>query len=85
FPIRELFEVKIKEFDLIIFDRYRRRGVLPGIYLENIVRYVEEGGAVLTAAGPAFATSMSLSSTPLGDILPGAPTGNVIERGLKPS
>ena len=84
FPIRELFEVKIKEFDLIIFDRYRRRGVLPGLYLENIVRYVEEGGAVLTAAGPAFATPLSLSRTPLGDILPGAPTGNVIERGLKP-
>jgi hypothetical protein len=85
FPIRELFEVKIKEFDLIILDRYRRRGVLPGIYLENIVRYVEEGGAVLTAAGPEFATSMSLSSTPLGDILPGAPTGHVFERGLKPT
>ena len=84
FPIRELFEVKIKEFDLIIFDRYRRRGVLPGIYLENIVRYVEEGGAVLTAAGPAFATQLSLSRTPLGDILPGAPTGNIIEQGLKP-
>jgi hypothetical protein len=84
FPIRELFEVKIKEFDLIIFDRYRRRGVLPGLYLENIVRYVEEGGAVLTAAGPAFATPLSLSRTPLGDILPGAPTGNVIERGLEP-
>lgn len=85
FPIRELFEVKIKEFDLIIFDRYRRRGVLPGIYLENIVRYVENGGAVLTAAGPAFATQMSLSRSALGDILPGAPTGNVIEQGLKPS
>ena len=85
FPIRELFEVKIKEFDLIIFDRYRRRGVLPGIYLENIVRYVEEGGAVLTAAGPAFASSLSLSRSALGDILPGAPTGNVIERGLKPT
>ena len=85
FPIRELFEVKIKEFDLIIFDRYRRRGVLPGVYLENIVRYVEEGGAVLTAAGPAFASSLSLSRSALGDILPGAPTGNVIERGLKPT
>lgn len=85
FPIRELFEVKIKEFDLIIFDRYRRRGVLPSLYLENVVRYVEEGGAVLTAAGPAFATPLSLSRTPLGDILPGAPTGNVIERGLRPS
>jgi hypothetical protein len=84
FPIRELFEVKIKEFDLIIFDRYRRRGVLPGLYLENIVRYVEQGGAVLTAAGPDFATQLSLAQTPLGDILPGAPTGKVIERGIRP-
>ena len=84
FPIRELFEVKINEFDLIIFDRYRRRGVLPGLYLENIVRYVEEGGAVLTAAGPAFATQVSLSQTALGDILPGAPTGKVLEQGLRP-
>ena len=84
FPIRELFEVKINDFDLIIFDRYRRRGVLPGLYLENIVRYVENGGAVLSAAGPAFATTISLSRTALGDILPGAPTGKVIERGLKP-
>ena len=84
FPIRELFEVKIEEFDLIIFDRYRRRGVLPGIYLENIVRYVERGGAVLAAAGPAFASELSLYRTPLGDILPGQPTGQVVERGLKP-
>ena len=41
FPTRELFEVKLDEFDLIIFDRYRRRGVLPTIYLDNIARYVE--------------------------------------------
>jgi hypothetical protein len=85
FPIRELFEVKINDFDLIIFDRYRRRGVLPGRYLENIVRYVENGGAVLSAAGPAFATTVSLSRTALGDILPGAPTGKVFEQGLKPN
>ena len=53
FPSRELFEVKLKEFDLIIFDNYSRRGLLPLIYLENIARYVEEGGALLEAAGPA--------------------------------
>jgi hypothetical protein len=29
FPTRELFVEKIDEFDLIIFDRYQRRGVLP--------------------------------------------------------
>ncbi len=84
FPIRELFEVKLADFDLIIFDRYRRRGVLPSIYLDNIVRYIEGGGAVLEAAGPAFASTLSLYRTPLGTILPGAPTGKVFEQGLKP-
>ncbi|MEX2453672.1 MAG: hypothetical protein WD470_03155 [Rhodospirillaceae bacterium] len=84
FPIRELFEVKIKEFDLIIFDRYKRRGVLPGIYFENIVRYVEEGGALLAAAGPDFASQLSIFRTPLGSVLPGEPTGRVFEQGLKP-
>ena len=84
FPIRELFEVKLDDFDLIIFDRYRRRGVLPGIYLENIVRFVENGGAVLEAAGPSYASALSLHRTPLGAILPGAPTGRVFERGLAP-
>ena len=66
FPIRELFEVKLNEFDLIIFDRYKQRGVLPSLYIENIARYVENGGAVLEAAGPDFATPRSLYQTPLG-------------------
>ncbi len=84
FPIRELFEVKLEDFDLIIFDRYRRRGVLPAIYLDNIARFVEAGGAVLEVAGPGFASALSLYQTPLGAILPGAPTGRVLERGFKP-
>jgi hypothetical protein len=84
FPIRELFEVKLEEFDLIIFDRYRRRGVLPAIYLDNIVRYIEGGGAVLTATGPAFSSALSLHRTPLGTALPAAPTGKVFERALRP-
>lgn len=84
FPIRELFEVKLDDFDLIIFDRYRRRGVLPSIYLDNIARFVEGGGAVLEVAGPGFASALSLYQTPLGAILPGAPTGRVLERGFKP-
>jgi hypothetical protein len=56
FPIRELFDVKLDEFDLIIFDRYRRRGVLPQTYLDNIARYVRNGGALLEAAGPSVGT-----------------------------
>src|ERR1700721_3052714 len=51
FPTRELFQQKINEFQLIIFDRYARQGVLQSIYFDNIVRYVRQGGAVLVAAG----------------------------------
>jgi hypothetical protein len=84
FPIRELFDVKLDEFDLIIFDRYQRRGVLPQAYLENVARYVEKGGALLEAAGPNFGTPLSLYRTPLGQVLPAEPTGRVIEHGFKP-
>jgi hypothetical protein len=84
FPIRELFDVKINEFDLIIFDRYRRRSVLPEAYLENIARYVRKGGALLEAAGPNFGTPLSLYRTPLGSVLPAEPTGNIFEQGFVP-
>jgi hypothetical protein len=85
FPTRELFEVKLHEFDLVIFDRYRRRGVLPPIYLQNIVDYVLGGGALLEAVGPTFASPYSIYRTPLGAALPGEPTGAIIERGFKPA
>jgi hypothetical protein len=85
FPTRELFELKLDEFDLIIFDRYRRRGVLPQAYLENIARYVEKGGAFLEASGPAYAGSSSLASTPLRAVLPGEPTGEVMTGPFKPA
>ncbi|MFL5269455.1 MAG: hypothetical protein ACJ8AH_23185 [Stellaceae bacterium] len=84
FPIRELFDVRLDDFDLIIFDRYSRRGVIPQAYLENVARYVRKGGAFLEAAGPNFGTPMSLSRTPLGTILPAEPTGNTYEEGFKP-
>ena len=84
FPIRELFDVKLDEFDLIVFDRYSQRGIIPQTYIENVVRYVRNGGALLEAAGPTFGTPMSLFRTPLGDILPTEPTGDVREQGFKP-
>ncbi len=84
FPTRELFLDKIDEFDLIVFDRYKRRGILPALYLDNIRQYVERGGAVLVAAGPDFAGAASIFRSPLGDIMPGAPTARVFEEGFKP-
>jgi hypothetical protein len=80
FPTRELFVQKIGEFHLIIFDRYARQNVLPVTYFENIARYVRDGGAVLIAAGPDYASSTSLWRTPLDSILPAEPSGRTTEQ-----
>jgi hypothetical protein len=84
FPIRELFDTKLADFDLIVFDRYSRRGVIPETYLENIVHYVENGGALLDAEGPSSESSLSLERTALAEILPAVPTGTVHDEGFKP-
>ncbi len=80
FPTRELFSEKIDQFDLIVFDRYQHRGVLPILYFDNISRYVRDGGALLIAAGPDYAENGSLYDTPLSPVLPVAPTGEIIEK-----
>jgi hypothetical protein len=79
FPTRELFQQKINEFQLIIFDRYARQGVLPVIYFDNIARYVRQGGAVLVAAGPDYASPTSIWRTPLDIILPAEPSGRTTD------
>ncbi|WMS42757.1 hypothetical protein RDV64_22325 [Acuticoccus sp. MNP-M23] len=84
FPTRELFSQKIDEFDLIVFDRYQRRNVLPALYFDNIAQYVLNGGAVLIAAGPDYAGSRSIYNTPLGIALPAAPSGEVVEEPFRP-
>ncbi len=79
FPTRELFQQKINEFQLIIFDRYARQGVLPISYFDNIARYVRGGGAVLVSAGPDYASTTSIWRTPLDTVLPAEPVA-VIEK-----
>ncbi|MFQ5984723.1 MAG: hypothetical protein ACE5LL_04315 [Alphaproteobacteria bacterium] len=83
FPVRELFQQRLMDFDLLIFDRYRQRGVIPTRYIEHITYYLDKGGALLVAAGPAFASPLSLYRTPLGSVLPGRPTGEVFEGGYR--
>ncbi|HEY5278288.1 MAG TPA: hypothetical protein VIJ67_00910 [Pseudolabrys sp.] len=80
FPTRELFQQKISEFQLIIFDRYARQGVLPMIYFDNIAQYVRDGGAVMIAAGPDYAGPTSIWRTPLDQILPAEPSGDTTEQ-----
>jgi hypothetical protein len=84
FPTRELFQQKINEFQLIIFDRYARQGVLPIIYFDNIARYVRQGGAVLVAAGPDYASATSIWRTPLDVILPAEPNGRTSDGAFHP-
>jgi hypothetical protein len=73
FPVRELFQDKIGEFDLIILDRFQNRGLLPMPYLANIANRVRQGGALLLSVGPEFSGSTSLAATPLATVLPGGP------------
>ena len=85
FPTRELFVEKLSEFDLVIFDRYERRGILPTVYLNNVVDYVQAGGAVLVASGPDYASPLSLYETPLNAVLPAAPTGAITVQPFVPA
>ncbi|MDQ6436768.1 hypothetical protein RB623_22175 [Mesorhizobium sp. LHD-90] len=84
FPTRELFVEKINDFDLIIFDRYQHRDVLPVLYYDYIAEYVEKGGALLIAAGPEYSGDSSIARTPLMSVLPALPSGNVLEQGFYP-
>jgi hypothetical protein len=87
FPVRELFQVKLKEFDLIVFDRFANRGILPPTYLRNIADYVRGGGALLLSVGPEFSGPTSLATTPLGQVLPARPPGGqnaVMEAPFRP-
>lgn len=94
FPTRQLFEERLNEFDLIIFDQYERRSLsrtqgrsrptIPPQYFQNISRYVEDGGALLLATGPAFATQASLYRTPLVSVLPARPTGDILTGAFRP-
>ncbi|MCC7037938.1 MAG: hypothetical protein IT560_11620 [Alphaproteobacteria bacterium] len=85
FPFQELFEIKLYDFDLIIFDRYRLNRILPNYYFGNIARYVKDGGALLEASGPSFAGEESIYSTDLKQILPAFPTGQVLDQPFKPA
>lgn len=85
FPTRELFQDKITDFDLIIFDRYRRRGILPNGYFDNIRDYVAQGGALLVSSGPEYGTADSIYRSGLGEILPGAPTARVLDEPYVPT
>ncbi len=84
FPTRELFSEKLGSFDLVVFDRYKERGILPLAYFQNIANYVQDGGALLISSGPEMAGPESIYRTPLSQVLPAQPTGQVVTGGFRP-
>jgi hypothetical protein len=84
FPVDELFNVRLHEFNLIIFDHYQQMLLLPEYY-QALTNYVRHGGALLDASGPEFEGTTSLYRTALRDVLPGAPTGREIKAPFRPS
>ncbi len=85
FPTEELFERRLGEFDLIIFDRAPRRGILQAYYLAAIARRIEQGGALLITAGVSEAALDGLYRTALASVLPSQPTGQIAEGPYRPA
>ncbi|MGD0721957.1 MAG: hypothetical protein ABR970_13040 [Roseiarcus sp.] len=84
FPVADLFGRKIRDFDLIILDRYSSQSILPKVYFNNIVAYVRAGGALLMAEGPDYATPEGLYFSPLGELAPAKPDGEVDTDAFRP-
>lgn len=86
FPVDELFNKHLHSFDLIILDRYLARGYISYPYLDRIVRYVENGGALLESGyldrGDVQA---GIYRATIGQILPGRSTDQVLEQGFIPA
>ncbi|HEY2032959.1 MAG TPA: hypothetical protein VGH02_04670 [Rhizomicrobium sp.] len=85
FPHEDLFLRKLGTFDLVIFDRYSERGILPLGYYDNIVNYVQNGGALLVSSGPEFTGPQSIYRTPLATVLPAQPTNDIVTQPFKPN
>ncbi len=85
FPVADLFGHKIRDFDLIILDRYSSQSILPKVYFNNIVAYVRAGGALLMAEGPDYATPEGLYFSPLGELAPAKPDGEVATEPFRPT
>ena len=84
FPKKELFEEKLHDFDLVIFDRFTNNITLPQRYFGNIADYVRGGGALLISAGPEFIGRAGLWNTQLESVLPAIPDGRILETPFRP-
>lgn len=84
FPSREVFETKLHKFDLVIFDGFSNRSLMPEPYMKNIADYVEHGGALLVS-NTTTAQSVELGNSPLARVLPTLSTGELVTGSFVPT
>lgn len=70
FPTRRLFTQELQNFDLIIFENFSFQFYFPWYYLENVRKYVREGGAFAMVGGRLAFGQGGYAGTPIEDILP---------------
>lgn len=75
FPVQEIFDKQLKSFDLVIFQNFAYRPYRLDVFLPNIRKYVEEGGAFAMLGGESSFGDGGYEMTPLGEILPVEPGG----------
>ena len=70
FPTQRLFTQELKNFDLIIFENFSYQLYFPWYYLENVRKYVQEGGAFAMLGGTLAFGQGGYAGTPIEEILP---------------
>ncbi len=70
FPTERLFMQELRNFDLIIFENFDSRRYFPVTYLQNVARYVMDGGAFAMIGGPLAFSQGGYMGTPIEAILP---------------
>jgi len=70
FPTQRLFTQELKNFDLIIFENFSYQLYFPWYYLENVRKYVQEGGAFAMIGGTLAFSQGGYAGTPIEELLP---------------
>ncbi len=70
FPTERIFTSELHNFDLLIFDNFSFRPYFPFYYLENIAKYVTNGGAFLMIGGDSSFGAGGYGDSPVEHILP---------------
>lgn len=84
FPVHEVLNENMEEYDVIIFDARVYGGEVPFYYLQKINDFVQDGGGLIVVGSDELTATNSLAATPLGEILPFTPLDGTFENEFVP-